>query len=36
MELNTSGIIFISVAWGLILLLMTYCFIKVFKSEKSK
>lgn len=36
MELKTSGIVFISVAWGIILLLVSYCFYNVFKSEKKK
>jgi hypothetical protein len=34
--LTTEGIIFMSLAWGAILLLTIYCFYKVIKSEKEK
>lgn len=34
MELNTHGIIFMSIAWGAVSFLTFYCFYKVFKTEK--
>ncbi len=36
MGLTTSGIIFLSLAWGIILSLVTYCFYKVFRIEQKK
>lgn len=33
MELNTSGIIFMAIAWGAVTILTIYCFYKVFTSE---
>lgn len=36
MELKTSGIIFLALAWGLIFSLITFCFYKVFKTEQKK
>lgn len=36
MELKTSGIIFISFTWSIILSLIIFCFYKVFKTEKKK
>ncbi len=32
--MDTSGIIFLSLAWGIIIVLTVFCFYKVFKSEK--
>lgn len=32
---STEGIIFMSVAWGIIAILTTYCLIKVFKTDRS-
>ena len=34
MGLQTSGIIFIVLAWGVIITLTSFCFVKVLKSEK--
>jgi branched-subunit amino acid transport protein AzlD len=34
MGLTTSGIIFLSLAWGIITVLVIYCFAKVLSSEK--
>ncbi len=34
MGLTTEGIIFLAFAWGSILVLTTYCFYKVIKSER--
>lgn len=34
MGLTTEGIIFLVLAWGGIIALTSYCFIKVFKSER--
>ncbi len=34
MGMQTSGIIFMALAWGIIIVLTVYCFVKVFKSEK--
>ncbi len=34
MGLHTSGIVFLVLAWGVIITLTTFCFFKVFKSEK--
>ncbi len=34
MGLQTSGIIFIVLAWGVIIALTSFCFVKVLKSEK--
>ncbi len=34
MGLKVSGIIFLVLAWGIIITLTVYCFFKVFKSEK--
>jgi hypothetical protein len=34
MRLTTSGIIFLSAAWGIIITLVTYCFVRVLKSER--
>ena len=34
MELTTSGIIFIGLAWIIIISLVTFSFYKVFKGEK--
>lgn len=34
MGLNTSGIIFIALAWTVIFSLITFCFYKVFKTQK--
>jgi glycerol uptake facilitator-like aquaporin len=34
MGMTTSGIVFISVAWGLIFTLAVYCFSRVFRSER--
>lgn len=36
MGLTTSGIIFLSLAWGIIISLVTYCFYNVFRTEKNK
>ena len=36
MELNIGGIVFISLAWGVILSLIGFCFYKVFKTEQTK
>jgi hypothetical protein len=36
MGLSTSGIVFISFAWGCIITLVTYCFIKVLRSERDE
>jgi len=36
MGLNTSGIIFIVLAWTVIISLITFCFYKVFKTEQKK
>lgn len=36
MELKTSGVIFIVLAWGIIFSLVSYCFYNVLKSEKNK
>ncbi len=34
MGLTTGGILFITLAWGIIIILTSYCFFRVFKSEK--
>ena len=34
MGLTTSGVIFLSLAWGAIITLFIYCFYKVIISEK--
>jgi len=34
MGLTTNGIIFLVMAWGIILSLVTYCFYKVLKLRK--
>lgn len=34
MGLTTEGIIFLVLAWGSVILLAGYCFIKVIKSER--
>lgn len=34
MGLSTEGIIFLSFAWGTVILLTVYCFYKVIKSER--
>ncbi len=34
MGMHTSGIIFMVMAWGIIIVLSVFCFGKVFKSEK--
>ncbi|GBD87470.1 hypothetical protein BMS3Abin03_01403 [bacterium BMS3Abin03] len=34
MGLTLGGIIFLSIAWGSIIILSTYCFYKVIKSER--
>ncbi len=34
MGLTLGGIIFLSVAWGSIIILSVYCFYKVIKSER--
>jgi len=36
MGLTTEGILFLVIAWGCIITLTAYCFIKVFKSERKK
>ncbi len=36
MGLTASGIVFITIAWGAIIILTIYCFYKVFKSERKK
>jgi len=36
MGLTTSGIIFLFLAWGIIISLITFCYYKVFKTEKKK
>ncbi len=36
MGLTTSGIIFLSLAWGLIIVLTGYCFYKVLRTEQKK
>ncbi len=36
MKLTTNGIIFLSLAWGIIIVLTGYCFYKVFKTEQKK
>jgi hypothetical protein len=36
MGLTTSGIIFLALAWGIIIILVTFSFYKVFKGEKKK
>jgi len=36
MGLTLGGIIFLSVAWGSIILLSAYCFYKVIKSEREE
>lgn len=36
MGLNVSGIIFLALAWGIIISLTTYCFTKVLGSEKKR
>jgi hypothetical protein len=36
MGLTTEGILFLAIAWSIIITLVTYCFIKVFKSERKK
>lgn len=36
MGLTASGIVFVSLAWGIILILTIYCFVKVMSSEKKK
>jgi hypothetical protein len=34
MRLTTEGIIFVTLAWGIIITLVTYCFVRVFRSER--
>lgn len=34
MKLTTQGIVFITLAWSVIISLISYCFYKVLKSEK--
>lgn len=34
MEINASGIVFLTVAWGIIIILTFFCFKKVISSEK--
>jgi len=34
MGLSTEGVIFISIAWGCIIILTSYCFMRVMKSER--
>ncbi len=34
--MTSEGILFLAIAWSSILILVTYCFIKVIKSERSK
>ncbi len=36
MGFTTSGIIFLVMAWGIILVLTGYCFYKVFRIEQKK
>ncbi len=36
MGLNTQGIIFISLAWGIIIVLTVYCYARVFSSERKR
>lgn len=36
MGFTTNGIIFLVMAWGIILTLVTYCFYKVFRIEQKK
>ncbi len=36
MELQTEGIIFISIAWLSVLTLLIYCYGKIFRSENEK
>ncbi len=36
MEINTGGIIFLSIAWGIIIILTVFCFSKVISSEKKQ
>jgi hypothetical protein len=36
MGLKTGGIIFLVLAWGVIITLTVFCFYKVFKSEKKE
>jgi hypothetical protein len=36
MELTTSGMIFLGLAWVIIISLVTFSFYKVFKAEKKK
>jgi hypothetical protein len=34
MGLSTEGVIFLLIAWGCILILVTYCFTRVIRSER--
>jgi hypothetical protein len=36
MGLSSEGIIFISIAWGVIITLTVYCYIRVFSSERKR
>lgn len=36
MGLTSEGIIFLSLAWGIIISLVTYCFYKVYRTEQKK
>jgi len=36
MGLTVQGIIFMALAWGMIISLSVYCFYKVFKTEQKK
>ena len=36
MELTTNGMIFLGLAWTIIISLVTFSFYKVFKGEKKK
>ncbi len=36
MKISIDGIVFLALAWGIIITLTVYCFYKVIKSERGK